>query len=57
MLFRSATANFSYGTLFVDCITEDEARSIYHELVNGKRFGNVEVIRIGQTSEYAFDFV
>jgi hypothetical protein len=50
-------ASFSYGTLFVDRITEDQARSIYHQLVHNRQFGNVEVIRIGQTSEYAYDFV
>jgi hypothetical protein len=49
-------ASFSYGSLFVDRITEDQARSIYHKLVHKRQFGNVEVTRIGQTSEYVYDF-
>jgi hypothetical protein len=50
-------AEFYFYTLFVDRITEDQARSIYHKLVHKRQFGNVEVTRIGQTSEYAYDFV
>jgi hypothetical protein len=50
-------ASFSYGTLFVDRITEDQAGDVLQELRQGNRFGTVEITRIGQTSEYAYDFV
>lgn len=57
VLEQGNTAEFHYGTLFVDNVTEDQARSIFHKLVHNHQFGNVEVTRIGQTNEYAYDFV
>jgi hypothetical protein len=53
------TAEFCNGTLFV--ITDERnARKIHSELfmgVGGQPFGRVEITAIGNTGEYAYDFV
>ena len=54
----TGVAGFTYGTLFVDNITEQQAKSVREVLVNSTDIKcNIEVNRIGQTSEYAYDFV
>lgn len=45
---------FFNGTLFVRTITEAQARAVFHEL--GNRF-RVQVSPIGDTGEYAYDFI
>lgn len=50
-------ANFYNGTLFVDQITEEQAVAIREVLVTTPEITcNIEVNRIGKTSEYAYDF-
>ena len=48
------TIEFFNGTLFVSTITEEQARAVFHEL--GNRF-RVQVSPIGDTGEYAYDFI
>ena len=48
---------FYNGTLFVSKITERQARSIFHVLSQTLGTGTVQVSPIGDTGEYAFDFV
>jgi hypothetical protein len=48
---------FYNGTLFVSTITERQARSVFHALSNQFGLGSVQVSPIGDTGEYAFDFV
>ena len=45
------------GTLFVSAITEQQARSVFHRLSETFGVGTVQVSAIGDTGEYAFDFV
>jgi hypothetical protein len=45
------------GTLFVSTITESQARSVFHRLSTTFGLGAVQVSAIGDTGEYAFDFV
>ena len=45
------------GTLFVSTITESQARSVFHRLSQTFGLGSVIVSPIGNTGEYAFDFV
>ena len=45
------------GTLFVRTITEAQARKVFHRLVDQFGFGKVMAHGIGDTGEYAFDFV
>ena len=45
------------GTLFVHTITEQQARSVFHRLSETFGLGAVQVNAIGDTGEYAFDFV
>ena len=51
-----ATEFFS-GTLFVRNISEVQARSVFHKLVKTFGLGAVQVSHIGDTDEYAYDFV
>ena len=51
------TKQFYNGTLFVSTITEDEARSVFHALSNSVGFGKVQISPIGDTGEYAYDFI
>jgi hypothetical protein len=48
---------FYNGTLFVRKITESQARSVFHRLSATLGVGTVQVSPIGDTGEYAFDFV
>jgi hypothetical protein len=45
------------GTLFVSTITEKQARSVFHRLSDTFGLGAVQVSPIGDTGEYAFDFI
>lgn len=45
---------FFNGTLFVRTITEAQARAVFHELSNRFR---IQVSPIGDTGEYAYDFI
>ena len=48
---------FYNGTLFVRKITETQARIVFHRLSKQFGLGSVIVSPIGDTGEYAFDFV
>jgi hypothetical protein len=48
---------FFNGTLFVRTITEAQARGVFHRLSETMGAGKVLVSPIGNTGEYAFDFV
>jgi len=48
---------FYNGTLFVRTITESQARQVFHRLSKQFGLGSVQVSPIGDTGEYAFDFV
>ena len=48
---------FYNGTLFVHKITERQARRVFHRLSETLGLGSVQVSPIGNTGEYAFDFV
>jgi hypothetical protein len=48
---------FYNGTLFVRTITESQARTVFHRLSKHFGLGSIIVSPIGDTGEYAFDFV
>ena len=48
---------FYNGTLFVRTITESQARTVFHRLSRQFGLGSVICSPIGDTGEYAFDFV
>ena len=48
---------FFNGTLFVSTIDEQQARSVFHRLSKQFGVGKVMVHPIGDTGEYAYDFV
>jgi hypothetical protein len=48
---------FYNGTLFVRTITEYQARTVFHRLSKQFGLGSIIVSPIGDTGEYAFDFV
>jgi hypothetical protein len=54
---QPVTTEFYNGTLFVSTITEDQARSVFHALCKSLGLGKVEIHPIGDTGEYAYDFV
>ena len=54
---KSVTTEFYNGTLFVRTITEDQARSVFHALSKSLGLGKVQVSPIGDTGEFAYDFV
>ena len=56
-LNKSVTTEFYNGTLFVRTITEDQARSVFHALSKSLGLGKVQVNPIGDTGEFAYDFV
>ena len=56
-LDRPVTTEFYNGTLFVSTITEDQARSVFHALSKSLGLGKVQVSPIGDTGEFAYDFV
>ena len=56
-LNEPVTTEFFNGTLFVSTITEDQARSVFHALSKSLGLGKVQVSPIGDTGEFAYDFV
>jgi hypothetical protein len=48
---------FYNGTLFVRTINEVQARSVFHRLSEQFGVGKVQISPIGDTGEYAYDFV
>ena len=54
---QPVTTEFYNGTLFVSTITEDQARSVFHALSKSLGLGKVEVHPIGDTGEFAYDFI
>ena len=56
-LNQKVTTEFYNGTLFVRTITEDQARRVFHALSKSLGLGKVQVSPIGDTGEYAYDFV
>ena len=54
---KPVKTEFYNGTLFVSTITERQARSVFHVLSRTLGMGTVQVSPIGNTGEYAFDFV
>ena len=56
-LNKSVTMEFYNGTLFVSTITEDQARSVFHALSKSLGLGKVQLSPIGDTGEFAYDFV
>ena len=56
-LNKPVTTEFFNGTLFVRTITEDQARSVFHALSKSLGLGKVQVSPIGDTGEFAYDFV
>lgn len=54
---ESVKTEFYNGTLFVSTITEKQARQVFHELSKTLGAGTVQVSPIGDTGEYAFDFI
>ena len=56
-LVTNGTASFFNGTLFIENITENQAIAVRQRLEDYEGITcNIEVNRIGQTSEYAYDF-
>ena len=51
------TTEFFNGTLFVRTITETQARQVFHRLAETFGLGKVLVSPIGDTGEYAYDFI
>ena len=56
-LNKPVTKEFYNGTLFVRTITEDQARAVFHALSKSLGVGKVQISPIGDTGEYAYDFV
>ena len=56
-LDKPVTTEFFNGTLYVRTITEDQARSVFHALSKSLGLGKVQVSPIGDTGEFAYDFV
>jgi hypothetical protein len=56
-LNKPVTTEVYNGTLFVSTITEDQARSVFHALSKSLGLGKVQVSPIGDTGEFAYDFV
>ena len=56
-LNKPVITEFYNGTLFVRTITEDQARSVFHALSKSLGLGKVQVSPIGDTGEFAYDFV
>lgn len=54
---ETVKTEFYNGTLFVRTINEAQARSVFHRLSETFGLGKVLVSPIGDTGEYAYDFV
>lgn len=51
------TTQWYCGTLFVSTITESQARQVFHRLSRTLGIGAVQINAIGDTGEYAYDFI
>lgn len=51
------STEFYNGCLFVSPINQSQARTVFHRLSQTLGLGTVQVTQIGDTDEYAFDFV
>jgi hypothetical protein len=51
------TTEFFNGTLFVRTINEAQARQVFHRLAKQFGLGKVMCHPIGDTGEYAYDFI
>ena len=49
------TVEFFNGTLFVRTITEEQARAVLYTL--STKVGRIQLSPIGDTGEYAYDFI
>lgn len=56
-LNQRVTTEFYNGTLFVRTVTEDQARDVFHALSKSLGLGKVQISPIGDTGEYAYDFI
>lgn len=56
-LNQRVTTEFYNGTLFVRTVTEDQARAVFHALSKSLGLGKVQISPIGDTGEYAYDFI
>jgi len=54
---QKVVTEFYNGTLFVRTITEEQARSVFDAFSKSLGLGKVQVSPIGDTGEYAYDFV
>lgn len=54
---ETVKTEFFNGTLFVRTITEPQARTVFHRLTKQFGVGKVMVHPIGDTGEYAYDFI
>jgi len=54
-LDKPVTTDFFNGTLFVSTITEQQATAVLHTLI--EKVGAVQMSPIGDTGEYAYDFI
>jgi hypothetical protein len=54
---QEVTTEMYNGTLFVRKINEAQARKVFHRLSETFGLGKVQVSPIGDTGEYAYDFV
>ena len=54
---QKVVTEFYNGTLFVRTITEEQARSVFDAFSKSLGFGKVQVSPIGDTGEYAYDFI
>ena len=54
---ESVKTEWFNGTLFVSTITEVQARSVFHKLSQTLGLGKVQISPIGDTGEFAYDFV
>lgn len=54
-LNKPVTTEFFSGTLFVSTINEQQATAVLHTLI--EKVGAVQMSPIGDTGEYAYDFI
>ena len=54
---ETVRTEFYSGTLFVRTITEAQARQVFHRLSKQFGVGKIQINAIGDTGEYAYDFV
>ena len=56
-LDNKCKTEFFNGTLFVSSITEEQARKVFFTLNDKFGLGKVQVSPVGDTGEYAYDFI